>query len=258
MTDDPDAEHCMCNNLPHAPHNARTREEELEQERDQYASAIRHLIWRIKQTACIWSQTLPETVRTEEVVKALGAFAPMPLPEGLRDDLWQRIVGAYYVRFENDGHPEDSEAAADEAMAIVQPELDRLRKHVDRRGAILRSMVRGEEQTLAAVVKACKERDAAQAALERVRALHQYNEDAGYCDVCSNHGDIAWPCATIAALGGADGEPRAAESALCAECGHPKAQHEDADEPVSVGLCTTCDEDDSDGAQHNYEPEEQQ
>ncbi|MGY5127329.1 hypothetical protein [Streptomyces nigrescens] len=91
------------------------------------------------------------------------------------------------------------------------------------------------------------------AALDRVRALHEYIEDADYCDVCSNHGDIAWPCATIAALDGADPEPR-----LCVECGHPKAQHQDADEPVSVGLCTACDADDSDDAWHNYEPEGQQ
>ncbi|MBD3004730.1 hypothetical protein [Streptomyces sp. 5-10] len=98
----------------------------LEHERDQYASAIRQLILQVKQTAYVWSQTLPETIPTAEVVKALSLLAPRPLPEGLRDDLWQRIVGAYYLRFENDGHPEDSEAAADEAMAIVQPELNRL------------------------------------------------------------------------------------------------------------------------------------
>lgn len=93
-------------------------------ERDQYASAIRQLILQVKQTAYVWSQTLPETIPTAEVVKALGLLAPRPLPEGLRDDLWQRIVGAYYLRFENDGHPEDSKAAADEAMAVVRPELE--------------------------------------------------------------------------------------------------------------------------------------
>jgi hypothetical protein len=94
-------------------------------ERDQYASAIRQLIVQVKQTAYVWSQTLPETIPTAEVVKALGLLAPRPLPEGLRDDMWQRIVAAYYLRFENDGHPEDSKAAADEAMALVKPELDR-------------------------------------------------------------------------------------------------------------------------------------
>lgn len=93
-------------------------------ERDQYASAIRQLIVQIRQTAYVWSQTMPDTIQTADVVKALGLRAPVPLPENLRDDLWQRIVAAYYLRFENDGHPEDSRAAADEAMAIVKPELD--------------------------------------------------------------------------------------------------------------------------------------
>lgn len=101
-------------------------------ERDQYASAIRQLILQVKQTAYVWSQTLPETIPTAEVVKALGLLAPRPLPEGLRDDLWQRIVGAYYVRFENDGHPEDSKAAADEAMAVVCPELERRDAELER------------------------------------------------------------------------------------------------------------------------------
>ncbi|MEU7435664.1 hypothetical protein AB0B07_33225 [Streptomyces sioyaensis] len=41
-------------------------------------------------------------------------------------------------------------------------------------------------------------------------------------------------------------------------CGHPKDQHSEADEPVSVGLCHECDEDGSDDAWHNYEPQEQQ
>ncbi|PBC72300.1 MULTISPECIES: hypothetical protein [unclassified Streptomyces] len=48
------------------------------------------------------------------------------------------------------------------------------------------------------------------------------------------------------------------EEASCAECGHPKDQHQDADEPVSVGLCTVCDQAGSDDAWHNYEPQEQQ
>lgn len=43
-------------------------------------------------------------------------------------DMVQRTLDAHYVRFENDGHPEDSEAAADEAMAIVQPELEEMTK----------------------------------------------------------------------------------------------------------------------------------
>lgn len=102
-------------------------EDRLRTERDQYAAAIRQLILQVKQTAYVWSQTMPETLRTADVTKALGGLcSPLPLPEGLRDDLWQRIAGAYYLRFENDGHPEDSKAAADMAVSLVQSELDRL------------------------------------------------------------------------------------------------------------------------------------
>ena len=45
------------------------------------------------------------------------------------------------------------------------------------------------------------------AAFQRVRALHERIDGAGgpYCDVCSNHGDIGWPCATLTAL---DGDPQ--------------------------------------------------
>lgn len=43
---------------------------------------------------------------------------------------------------------------------------------------------------------------------QAVRDLHDRrdaNDGAGsaYCDVCANHGDITWPCATIRALNGA-------------------------------------------------------
>lgn len=88
----------------------------------------------------------------------------------------------------------------------------------------------------------------------RIHALHVYVPEADYCDVCSNHGDITWPCATIAALGGTT---KTAKKEVCTECGHPKAQHQDADEPVSVGLCTACDAADSDDAWHNYGPGEE-
>lgn len=51
--------------------------------------------------------------------------------------------------------------------------------------------------------RARKERrraERAEATLTAVRALHERDPEADYCDVCSNHGDITWPCATIAAL----------------------------------------------------------
>lgn len=46
------------------------------------------------------------------------------------------------------------------------------------------------------------QRDVAEFRIHRVRDLHQ-PVDAGIgpsCDVCSNHGDTAWPCATLRAL----------------------------------------------------------
>jgi hypothetical protein len=97
-------------------------------ERDQYHAAARHLAFRIRQVACTWSQTLPETVRTADVVQVLlGIASHIPDRPELRDDLWMRIAGAYEARFENDGHPEDAQHAADEAMSVVQPVLDELR-----------------------------------------------------------------------------------------------------------------------------------
>lgn len=107
-------------------------------ERDQYAAAIRHIVHAIRWTAYHWSQAQPETLRRDDVIRALGEFAGQlrPLPEELRDDLWQRTVGAYYVRFENDGHPEDARAAADLAVQQVRPELDALRARLDRVAAL--------------------------------------------------------------------------------------------------------------------------
>lgn len=112
--------------------NAETQPTEEQQqhlafERNQYAAAIRHLLHQVRATACHWVTTLPETIRTADVYSALmGIASHVPVRDELRNDLWQRIVGAYYVRFQNDGHPEDSKAAADEAMTVVQPEIDRL------------------------------------------------------------------------------------------------------------------------------------
>lgn len=138
-------------------------------ERDQYASAIRQLILQIKQTAYVWSQTLPETIPTAEVVKALGLLAPRSLPEGLRDDLWQRIVGAYYLRFENDGHPEDSKAAADEAMAIVQPELERRDAEIADLRARLHLVDGMRQANLDAAAAAIQRAEAAEAEVDRLR-----------------------------------------------------------------------------------------
>lgn len=138
-------------------------------ERDQYASAIRHLIQTVRHTAYVWSQTLPERVPTADVVRALGGLCSTPVRDDLRNDLWQRIVGAYYVRFENDGHPEDSKAAADEAMAIVQPELDRRDEEIARLREQLRKAQRAAD-LLAADHRAVERVQAECDAIERYRA----------------------------------------------------------------------------------------
>lgn len=105
-------------------------------ERDQYRAASRHLALRIRQTAHAWITQLPDTIRTAAAVDALLSIAShVPDQPELRDDLWQRIAGAYEARFENDGHPEDARAAADEAMSVVQPEMDELRADRDRLAA---------------------------------------------------------------------------------------------------------------------------
>ncbi|MFC8862682.1 hypothetical protein [[Kitasatospora] papulosa] len=107
------------------------RSTELQAERDQYAAAIKQLILQVKWTAHIWATTLPDTISTEDVTRALHFLcSPVPLPDDLRDDLWQRISAAYYVRFENDGHPEDATAAADIAVSVVRPDLEQLEQRV--------------------------------------------------------------------------------------------------------------------------------
>ena len=109
------------------------RAEKAEAQRDQYASAIRELIVQVKHTAYVWATTLPDTIPTAEVTRALSFLcSPIPLPENLRDDTWQRIVGAYYLRFENDGHPEDATVAADLAMAIIRSELEQHEAAIER------------------------------------------------------------------------------------------------------------------------------
>lgn len=54
-----------------------------------------------------------------------------------------------------------------------------------------------------ALVASQADKTQAEASIVRVRALHERMEGYGdfdYCDVCSNHGDIRWPCATIRAI----------------------------------------------------------
>ena len=50
-----------------------------------------------------------------------------------------------------------------------------------------------------------EERGTGLLSVRRVRFLHERRESdtslGAYCGVCSDHGDITWPCATIRALG---------------------------------------------------------
>lgn len=50
----------------------------------------------------------------------------------------------------------------------------------------------------------------------------------------------------------ADAAQQAASSEdRCAECGHPKDEHEEGDDPVTPGQCAACDEDDD---RHDFLP----
>lgn len=48
--------------------------------------------------------------------------------------------------------------------------------------------------------EAVAQRDALAQQVAAVAALHVHNADADYCEVCADHGEIQWPCATIRAL----------------------------------------------------------
>ncbi|HET6634405.1 MAG TPA: hypothetical protein VFH77_05190 [Streptomyces sp.] len=69
--------------------------------------------------------------------------------------------------------------------------------------AVLREDIATADQD---VVEAQRHNDAtceAAQALDRVRAVHERiggPGDDAFCYVCSNHGDIDWPCATVAAI----------------------------------------------------------
>ncbi|MFG2532761.1 hypothetical protein [Streptomyces sp. NPDC048516] len=201
----------------------------------------------------------------------------------MTDDLRQRIADAFYDTYGQQNR-DRSRAIAEASLAAVQPELDELLHY---RNAIvwetsclscsrILDNARAREEELERNIDYLKRnirrsRDqvdgydqdlaAAKAAIDRARALHRPVKHLGrtICVDCS-----AWDgkgstdnspvdydqCATIRALDGP------AEQPLCAECGHPQDEHEDADEPVSVGLCKTCDAKGSDDAWHDYEPEE--
>jgi hypothetical protein len=100
-----------------------------------------------------------------------------------------------------DDNPNQYTQAPDETFQDLVTRMagDTVRLHVEKVDAALLEHL--ETHTIPQfVAKLAEQRDAVQ----RVRELHQHQPDADYCDVCSNHGDIDWPCATIRALDGTE------------------------------------------------------
>lgn len=83
-------------------------------------------------------------------------------------------------------------ATADQDVVEAQRHNDATCEAVKERDE-LRARVAGLEAELVA----------ARSALDRVRAVHERiggPGDDAFCYVCSNHGDIEWPCRTVAAI----------------------------------------------------------
>ena len=110
----------------------------------------------------------------------------------MTDDLRQRLTEAI-----DDCRTLTPEALTSVVRAVVQPELDRLNQTID---YLKRNIRRSRDQ----VDGYDQELSGAKAAIARVRSMHPRNEDAGYCGLCADHGDITWPCATTKALDGPD------------------------------------------------------
>jgi regulator of replication initiation timing len=162
----------------------------------------------------------------------------LTIPAGVeQDDMAQRLEAAYYARFDNDGHPEDSTAAAEVALSVLGPELDRLAARVGE----LETEVAKRQQYLDklreqsgknygdacklrrrldeerdAVRAHCEETDAAEARaaaadakLARVRELHRPVESGAPC--IPDHGVPAWcpGCAEVCATCRDEGGNRA-------------------------------------------------
>src|SRR5690242_14711646 len=102
-------------------------------------------------------------------------------------------------------NPNQYAQAADETFQdmVASTASDTARLHAQAVDAVLLEHL--ETHTIPQfVTKLAEQRDGAQ----RVRTLHERRDsEAGtgaYCDLCSNHGDITWPCATIRALDGTE------------------------------------------------------
>ncbi|MFF8458898.1 hypothetical protein ACF06T_30685 [Streptomyces albidoflavus] len=88
-------------------------------------------------------------------------------------------------------------------LAEDEQHIRRVNARADKAEAALRKMERNARAWEKKYFEMVDQRAYANAALARVRALHERRDGAGgegYCDLCANHGDVSWPCKTIAAL----------------------------------------------------------
>ncbi|MFF1301080.1 hypothetical protein [Streptomyces sp. NPDC058296] len=103
-----------------------------------------------------------------------------------------------------DDNPNQYTQAPDETFQDLVTRMagDTVRLHVEKVDAALLEHL--NTHTVPQFVgKIAEQRDS----IQRVRELHEKRDsDTGhpYCDVCSNHGDTDWPCATIRALDGTE------------------------------------------------------
>jgi len=107
------------------------------------------------------------------------------------DQLYQRIDELTALLQDAEGDRDSW--ARDARQAGAEADQLRIQRHTYRR-AWNSAKARARKQHTRA--------EQAEAAIARVRALHQHQPDADYCDLCSNHGDTTWPCATLRALDG--------------------------------------------------------
>lgn len=122
----------------------------------------------------------------------------------------QAYVGAVKAAMEADKRAKQAEADRDRYQSCWNSARDRAQALGA--GVILRVADRDFWKQLAqeareAETRRTTERDEqqtraqqAEATLNAIRALHERDPEADYCVVCSNHGDITWPCATVAVL----------------------------------------------------------
>ncbi|MFB7592377.1 hypothetical protein [Streptomyces sp. NPDC056169] len=83
---------------------------------------------------------------------------------------------------------------------LTSDQLDQLYAERDHAVRVARSAARDAAKALNDQLAAEERAERAEATLTAIRARHERNPEADYCALCSNHGDITWPCATMAVL----------------------------------------------------------